>query len=136
MRVPEQYRIRSGRAASDASYGNNGAFVVPLKTNRQTVHVIASDGAGWQHVSVSRPDRCPTWAEMCEVKDLFFGPDEWVMQFHPAASDYVNTHPFCLHLWRPVGRDFPLPEPWMVGSLEKLTRPEIKRLADEMYGAA
>lgn len=118
MRVPEQFRIRTGRAASDERYGNNGAFRVPLKTNKQTVYVIASDGGGWEHVSVSRNDRCPTWAEMCEVKELFFGPDEWVIQYHPAKSDYVNFHEFCLHLWRPIGVDFPTPPAAMVGPLK------------------
>ena len=115
MRVPEHFRIRSGRMASDERYGNNGAFIVQLKALRQRVMVIASDEGGWEHVSVSREDRTPTWAEMCEVKDLFFGPDEWVMQYHPAAADYVNFHPYCLHLWRPVGIAMPTPPAWMVG---------------------
>lgn len=114
MRVPEQYRIRSGAYGTTEANGNNGAFVVPLKANKQQVHVIASDEGGWEHVSVSRRDRCPTWAEMCEVKDLFFGEDEWVMQYHPARSDYVNDHPFCLHLWRPTGEAIPKPPFWMV----------------------
>lgn len=115
MKVPEQYRIRTGRMASDERFGNNGAFMVPLKTNRQTVAVIASEGEGWCHVSVSRTDRTPTWDEMCEVKDLFFGPDEWVVQFHPAASDYVNVHQHCLHLWQPIGVEVLKPPVWMVG---------------------
>jgi hypothetical protein len=38
---------------------NNGAFRVP-----GGLRVIASDGEGWDHVSVSLPDRCPTWEEM------------------------------------------------------------------------
>ena len=117
MQVPERYRIRSGRMASDERFGNNGAFMVPLKTNKQTVCVIASDEGGWYHVSVSREDRCPTWAEMCEIKDLFFGPDEWVMQYHPARADYVNYHPNCLHLWKPTHEAFPMPPAWMVGPL-------------------
>lgn len=115
MKVPEQYRIRTGRMASDESHGNNGAFDIPLKTNRQRVNVIASEGMGWQHVSVSRSDRCPTWEEMCEVKDLFFGPDEWVVQFHPARDQYVNVHPYCLHLWRPIDGAIQTPPTWMVG---------------------
>jgi len=117
MHVPEKFRIRSGRVASDERFGNNGAFQVPLKTNRQTVYVIASDEGGWEHVSVSRADRCPTWDEMCEVKNLFFGPDEWVVQFHPARSDYVNAHPYCLHLWKPTGAEVLKPPHWMVGPL-------------------
>jgi len=131
VQVPDRFRSRYGRHATDESYGNNGAFVVPLKTNKQTVFVIASDGGGWEHVSVSRQDRCPTWAEMCEVKDLFFGSDEWVLQYHPAASDYVNVHPFCLHLWRPIGADFPKPDAWMVGPLGKVSKSDIERLAAE-----
>jgi len=115
MRVPNQFRIREGRMGSDESFGNSGAFRVPLKTNRQTVHVIASEGEGWRHVSVSRPDRTPTWDEMCEVKDLFFGPDEWGLQYHPAASDYVNFHPHCLHLWQPIDAQVLTPPAWMVG---------------------
>ena len=63
--VPEKFRIRTGRVGSDASFGNNGAFEVRLR-HAQTVYVIASDGAGWEHVSVSRRDRCPTWDEMCQ----------------------------------------------------------------------
>ena len=117
MRVPEQFRIRTGRMASDERFGNNGAFIVQLRTLKQRVLVIASDEGGWQHVSVSREDRVPTWDEMCEVKDMFFGPDVWVMQFHPAASDYVNYHKNCLHLWRPTGAAFPTPPAWMVGPL-------------------
>jgi hypothetical protein len=130
MRVPEQFRVRAGRGASDERFGNYGAFIVPLRTNKQTVFVIASDGAGWEHVSVSRKDRCPTWGEMCEVKDLFFGPDEWVLQFHPAAADYVNAHPYCLDLWRPVGVDFPKPDAWLVGPKGKVSRADIERLAE------
>lgn len=60
-----------------------------------------SDGSGWDHVSVSLATRTPTWEEMCWVKRLWFLPEEVVMQLHPAESEYVNYHPFCLHLWRP-----------------------------------
>lgn len=114
MKVPEQFRVRTGRMGSSDADGNNGMFMVKLKAHSQTVAVIASDQGGWEHVSVSRRDRCPTWAEMCEVKDLFFGPDEWVMQYHPAQTDYVNDHPFCLHLWRPTDCQIPKPPVWMV----------------------
>ena len=23
------------------------------------------------------------------------------MQLHPAEQEYINQHPYCLHLWRP-----------------------------------
>lgn len=112
----EQFRITSGPKASDASYGNNGAFRFPGASERAALNVIASDGAGWEHVSVSTRGRCPTWEEMCWVKDLFWDDEEVVVQYHPARSDYVKTHPYCLHLWKPVMGELPKPYVWMVGT--------------------
>lgn len=75
---------------------------------------IASNAEGWDHVSVSLPDRCPSWQEMCRVKRLFFSDDEWVLQYHPSEHDYVNNHPFVLHLWRPQNLEIPKPPKVMV----------------------
>ncbi len=112
--APERYRITSGELASDASYGNSGAFAIPMPKGRK-MFAMSGDGLGWEHVSVSFPDRCPTWAEMCKVKELFWDDDDTVIQYHPPKSDYVNCHPFCLHLWRPVGIGLPRPPSIMVG---------------------
>ena len=79
------------------------------------LRMIVSSDMGWEHVSVSTETRTPTWKEMCAVKDLFWGPDEVVIQFHPPQSAYVNYHPHCLHMWKPVGVTLPLPPEWMVG---------------------
>ena len=124
--VPDKYRIRNGVYRSDASNGNNGAFFVPNRAARQhalstrehssvPLKVIASDGEGWEHVSVSLPTRCPTWAEMAFIKSVFWDADDCVVQFHPPESEYVNNHPFCLHLWRPIGRQIPTPPSLLVG---------------------
>lgn len=115
--VPNQYRIRSGPMASDDGYGNNGMFAIwsILSRPRCPLRVIATDGGGWEHVSASFPDRCPTWEEMCRVKALFWAPEDCVLQFHPPQSEYVNVHPYCLHLWRPIGQTVPTPPKWMVG---------------------
>jgi hypothetical protein len=71
---------------------------------------IISSGAGtgtdpnaveaWEHVSVSSKNRCPTWHEMKMIKDVFWLPDEMVLQFHPPESVYVNQVATCLHLWK------------------------------------
>lgn len=37
--------------------------------------IIASWAGGWEHVSVSLRNRCPTWDEMCLVKDIFWRDD-------------------------------------------------------------
>ena len=96
--VPEQCRVYDGPMKSDPSFGRNGVFRLP-----GGLLVIASDGLGWEHVSVSMENRCPTWEEMCKVKALFWDADDLVVQLHPPKGDYVNQHPFCLHLWRKAG---------------------------------
>lgn len=112
--MPNQYRVRTGRMGSDDSIGNNGAFIVPLR-HGQHVQVIAGDGLGWEHVSVSRRDRCPTWGEMCQIKAMFWDAEDCVVQYHPPESDYINNHPNCLHLWRPIGVELPRPDWLLVG---------------------
>jgi hypothetical protein len=100
MKVPEQFRITVGDGATTKEDGNNGVFLVQHK--KHFYQVIASDGEGWDHVSViiKGVNRTPRWDEMCMIKDLFFHPDEVAVQFHPKESDYINVHPYCLHLWR------------------------------------
>ena len=71
--------------------------------------VIFSNGGGWDHVSVSNRSRCPTWPEMCQIKDIFFRENECCVEYHPAKKDYVNIHPFCLHIWKPQKAELPTP---------------------------
>lgn len=97
----------------------NGAFEIPYKGRR--FRLIVSDGGGWDHVSISLKDRCPTWLEMCHFKDLFFKKSETVVQFHPAEAAYVNLHPNCLHLWRKQKKGgHELPPFWMIGPLKSI----------------
>lgn len=96
-------------------YGDeyNGAFFLTIKG--QTYSVIASNGEGWEHVSVAGKNRTPSWEVMNEIKDMFFHEDEVVMQLHPIKDEYVNNHKNCLHLWRPINQKIPTPPKWMVG---------------------
>lgn len=115
----ESCRLGSGIFASTKADGFNGAFFIPHLNNSHAVYkVICSDGEGWEHVSVSLPDRCPTWDEMCYVKSLFWDDHEAVIQIHPPQSEYVNNANYCLHMWRPVNQVLPLPPSWMVGIKE------------------
>lgn len=117
MKTPEQYRIKKGPLKSDISMGNNGAFEIPLSL-RTKAFVIASDGGGWEHVSVhvvsEGKERTPSWAEMCKIKDMFWDEMETVVQYHPKRSDYVNQHKHCLHLWKKIGEEIELPPVYMV----------------------
>ena len=94
---------------------HNGAARIRHPETGVDLLCIFSDGEGWDHVSVSTRNRCPNWPEMSFVKDIFFDPEECVIQYHPPRSTYVNCHPYCLHLWKPHGIVIPLPDPWMVG---------------------
>lgn len=92
-----------------------GMFHLPSPIDKAPLRVIASSGEGWDHISVSRQNRCPNWPEMEHIKRLFFRDDETAMQLHVPPSDHINVHPFCLHLWRPHGVEIPRPPGWMVG---------------------
>jgi hypothetical protein len=109
FRVPEQYRALEYSTPSD---GNNGLFFISSTTSRNTLKVIASDGMGWEHVSVSKKYECPTWDEMCKVKELFWDdPEDCALQYHPPKRRYANNHPYCLHLWRPNDGETRIPFP-------------------------
>lgn len=90
-----------------------GVFEIPNRTG-PPLRVIASAGEGWDHVSVSLPNRCPNWLEMELVKRAFFKEDETAMQLHVPPSDHISCHHNCLHLWRPQAVDIPRPPDWMV----------------------
>ena len=102
-------RVLDGFYASTASDGFNGLFYLTI--NGVFLKIIASDGMSWEHVSVSiaGSTQPSSWSIMSQVKDLFFEPEEWVVQYHPAKSEYVNTHPGCLHLWKCIDREMPTP---------------------------
>jgi hypothetical protein len=117
-------RIRGGQYGSDESYGLAGAF--KLIGPSAALLVVMSSGVdheqGWEHVSVSAQGRPPTWAEMCFVKNLFWSEEELVVQYHPPRSEYVDFHPHCLHLWKPINMVIPMPPSLLVGPKSGHTR--------------
>lgn len=111
-----------------------GAFVVKSPIDKADLVVLASSDFGWEHVSVSRKNRCPNWAEMSFVKGLFFRDDETVMQLHVPSSDHINDHPNCLHLWRPTHQEIPRPPSWMVGGVSDAEAEAQMRQMDPVTG--
>ena len=94
---------------SDKSYGNNGLFMI--KKNNVWIRCIVSDLENWDHVSVSiEPSRLTNWEEMKFVKELFWGDEETVLQFHPKKTAYVNVNKYVLHLWKPQSIEIVLPD--------------------------
>lgn len=116
----DRYRMRTADIlAAHGNFGDeyNGMFLMPSPMDKRAMKILASNGEGWDHVSVSRMDRIPYWTEMNYVKDLFFYEEEVVMQLHVPKAMHVNYHPRCLHLWRPQNVVIPLPPTEMTGPL-------------------
>lgn len=98
-KLPMPYEIY--RAAIDL-YGFKGTVV------------FGANEEGWEHVSVSHFNKrkLPSWEDMQRVKEMFWKPDETVVQIHPAEEYYVHgvegiwDDSNVLHLWRPVGGDW------------------------------
>ena len=100
--IKKDKRIQVKQSGND---GFNGWITI----RGQMIFFICSWGGNWDHVSVSLTNRCPTWDEMCKIKDIFFRPNECCVEYHPAEKDYVNLHPYCLHIWRPQKETIPTP---------------------------
>jgi len=114
LHMLDKYRFKDYELILMGGCGNPGRGAFKLFVNGRSFLVIASNGCGWDHVSVSPCSQkrtvCPTWEEMSAIKDMFFEPEEAVVEYHPPKSEYVSNHPYCLHLWRPNdGRMIPMP---------------------------
>jgi hypothetical protein len=131
--VPERYRRTTTSNTkwgepTRHNAGNYGCFIVPPLRGQRKLYCLASDGEGWEHVSVhahstNKGRAIPNWDEMCSIKDLFWDPEDAVMQLHPRASVYVTTNAYVLHLWRPreeTGMVIPEPDPTLVGFTKEL----------------
>jgi hypothetical protein len=130
--VPERDRVVDHPLlGSTAADGNNGAFDLASPAPGWRLAIVCSDGTEprvpegleWEHVSVhayretekARQMRCPSWAEMCFVKGLYWDDEDVVVQYHPKRSEYVNNHPAVLHLWRHRTIAYPQPPSSLVG---------------------
>lgn len=88
----------------------NGAFLF----KERGLRVIISAGAEWEHVSVSRKSRIPSYEDMEWVAGIFWRADQTIMQVHVPAAEHINVHENCLHWWRPIAAEIPRPPGWMV----------------------
>lgn len=88
--------------------GDDG-FALQIEFHGAELRIIASWGLDWDHVSIHIEGRCPTWAEMCFVKNIFWENSECVIQYHPPDKQYIDVHSHCLHLWRPQKTEIPMP---------------------------
>jgi len=117
FKVPECNRISKKEHklyGSDKTYKNNGAFKLEFKG--YDIFCIASDGEGWEHVSITiNRNRTPSWDIMCFIKDTFWDDNDVVIQFHVSKKEHINNHDYCLHLWRKIGQEYETPNKLLVG---------------------
>ena len=119
--IQESRRVIVGRVSMD---GGSGEIHMPTWKGS----VIWSFGGGWEHVSV-RPYQkriTPSWDDMCKIKEIFFRDDECVVQYHPPKSEYVNNVENCLHLWRPLEAEMPMPPSILVGARDGQSAASIR----------
>ena len=110
----ERHRDRSEAVMRQyGSFGNeqNGVFFFPQKG----LLVIVSSGEGWEHASVSRRNRIPSYEDMCFVASQFWDDDDTLMQLRVPSREHINVSENCLHWWRPIDEEIPRPPGWMVG---------------------
>ena len=116
-RGDEAYRIFNP-LMGEMGDAQNGFFLMPAQWGMNLV-MQASNGNGWEHVSVStrsdrgKAGRLPNWHEMCFAKGLFWDEEACVVQYHPPKSEHRSIWE-CLHLWKPTTFEFTTPDPEMV----------------------
>lgn len=106
------------------STGGGGAWAVRLVAARGYDDVRAAylgDGAYAQQGSYCGEIELTTEDGIRVQNRVILGPDElvallqWLIQYHPRESEYVNCHPNVLHLWRTRSQAIPTPPPILVG---------------------
>lgn len=112
---PELLKTQRGRW--DGPMTHPGQLVAGLVFKGPGLLVLVSpwDTTGadedlWLHVSVSRRDRDPSYAELTECRTRFFHPTDTVLHVWPPVAEHFNLHPHCLHLWTPLDGHRPIPD--------------------------
>lgn len=102
------------------------------KHSGKWLNFIFSYQLGWEHLSVSMPNKTPSWDQMCMMKDIFWEEEEACVQYHPRKEDYVNNHKHCLHIWKPTEEALPIPPSILVGFRNEAEKVTFLKMADMM----
>ena len=93
-RIPPSWTMVS--STGDGAMFKRGGVQVICSLSRE------EDGELWVHVSACGREggrfSLPSWESLKRVKHDFFG-DGWAYQVFPPKEDYVNIHPYVLHLF-------------------------------------
>lgn len=64
----------------------------------ETTILLAKEMGKW-HISISHPQRDPTWEEIKHVRYELVPGNATMAMILPPKSEYVNLHVHCFHLW-------------------------------------
>lgn len=112
--IDEIKQTRNLFIEAEAANDGMGGYYYDSVSNKR-LNFIFSYQMGWEHLSVSMPNKTPSWEQMCKMKDIFWNKNEACVQYHPKEEDYVNMHSHCLHIWKPVNDTLPTPPHILVG---------------------
>lgn len=61
--------------------------------------VIVATEKDKRHLSISHPDRLPSYNEIKKARYDLCSDIQNMAQIFPMEDEYVNFHKYCLHLW-------------------------------------
>lgn len=61
--------------------------------------IVSKDGGLW-HLSMSYPGKIPSYEQLKSARYKYLPDDILVAQLFPPSKDFVNLHPYVLHLWQ------------------------------------
>jgi hypothetical protein len=76
-----------------------GTLLGRTYTGPNRLRVIANREHGEWHISVSHPDRYPSWDELRDVAWALHPERQFKVIVPPVGQPYTNAHYFCLHLY-------------------------------------
>lgn len=83
--------------------GTRSLELYTTDTGCRILHAVEETEHGTlRHVSISHPERYPTWDEIRDTKYALFQDGEDAVMILPRKKGgprYVNVHPRCFHLW-------------------------------------
>lgn len=111
---------------------NNNVIQIMMSVNirNKIATVKFTKAMNWEHLSVSFPDETPSWDDMQSMKEMFWKDDEECFQLHPKKENYINNHEHCLHIWRPIDGNFPIPPSIFVGFRQGKQDEDIQALKE------
>lgn len=97
--IPPPLRLRRDPLREQALRSALGSEVLVLYRAEDEMSVLCSVDGGYMHMSIALPHRYPTWDEILSVRKWAFPDDMECVLVLARASEYVNVHKNCFHVW-------------------------------------